>query len=149
MLLKHIQTVNWLVYNRTVRHVWLHWCQRNTQAAVSFTTFVWGRDTQGRERDCTAALLNPDRKVMKLDLWLISSLTFWFSRLMWCQPVCHQLGGGERNECRRRQTMPFKFKSPPFTYHFFPLSKCWCNNSNRNVCSYVEFQSVQSSRIRT
>lgn len=77
----------------TVKHFYPHWCQRNTQAAASSTTFVcegeregeragerdgWTASERERETDSTAVLLNLDRKVMKLDLWLISSVTLQF-----------------------------------------------------------------------
>lgn len=122
--LKHNQTVNMFVYHGTAKHVWPHWCQRNTQAAASFTTFVWGRERErdtGRDRDGTAVLLNLDRKVVKLDLWLISSVTLRFSRLIRWQPACHQLGGGERmggGGDRPRLSNPSHHQSLSFFFFF-------------------------------
>lgn len=136
-LLKHNQTVNRLVYHRTIRHVLPYRCQRNTQAAASFTTFVWDRgrkrDTETHsETDGTAVLLNLDRKVVKLDLWLISSVTLRFhGSYDASQHVIGWVERGERTGGGRRQAEAFfKSQSPPV---FFFTSKFWCNNNNRNV----------------
>lgn len=127
----HLHTVTVFVYNMNVKHVLVS--ATSVKHAGSHSQPLSSRDTV-QIRDCTAAVLNPGWKVVKLDLWFISSVTL---RVLQLNRVMSSAGEGSEEGISNSKAYS-RTVSEMFTSFAWALNQfCWWSIDKQRSCTRI------------